>query len=284
MTKTFKIAVFDGDGIGPEIMHPTVALLKTLAAASADYDFVFETVPAGAAHYAKHGESLPAASLAMARTADAILLSAMGLPSVRYEDGTEISPQIEIRKALNLYAGVRPVRIVPGQPTPLALRGKEPVDFVLIRESTEGLFYSQGAGIVAQDEANELLLYRTDGFGNGHLLRTYDYRITMQTEFDEDKGKWDEAVGKAYFTDGKQTGQLKVSFFGPFYGKYIVFDLDKDNYSHAYISGGNTKYLWLLSRQPQVSDDIRNDFLAKSEAAGYDTSQLIWVEQDGECP
>ena len=99
-----------------------------------------------------------------------------------------------------------------------------------------------------------------------------------------DKGKWDEAVGKAYFTDGKQTGQLKVSFFGPFYGKYIVFDLDKDNYSHAYISGGNTKYLWLLSRQPQVSDDIRNDFLAKSEAAGYDTSQLIWVEQDGECP
>jgi 3-isopropylmalate dehydrogenase len=158
MTKTFKIAVFDGDGIGPEIMHPTVALLEAMAAQSQSYNFVFDSVPAGAAHFAEHGESLPSSSLATARTADAILLSAMGLPSVRYPDGTEISPQIEIRKELKLYAGVRPVRIVPGQPTPLALKGGQAVDFVLIRESTEGLFHSQGTRDVRDDaEAYETL-------------------------------------------------------------------------------------------------------------------------------
>ncbi|MEP3347713.1 MAG: isocitrate/isopropylmalate family dehydrogenase [Litoreibacter sp.] len=163
MTKTFKIAVFDGDGIGPEIMHPTVALLKAISAKSKSFDFAFNTLPAGAAHYAEHGESLPETSLEAARASDAILLSAMGLPSVRYPDGTEISPQIEIRKALHLYAGVRPVRLAPGQPTPLALSEGQPVDFVLIRESTEGLFHSQGTRDVRNDtEAYETLKITRD--------------------------------------------------------------------------------------------------------------------------
>lgn len=158
MTKTFKIAVFEGDGIGPEIMQPTVELLTRLSAATDAYNFEFETVPAGAAHYVKSGDSLPESSLDVARSADAILLSAMGLPSVRYPDGTEISPQIALRKELGLYAGVRPVRIAPGQPTPLALKGGQSVDFVLIRESTEGLFHSQGSSDVRNDaEAYETL-------------------------------------------------------------------------------------------------------------------------------
>jgi apolipoprotein D and lipocalin family protein len=98
-----------------------------------------------------------------------------------------------------------------------------------------------------------------------------------------DKTKWSNATGKAYFTVGKTTGQLKVSFFGPFYGQYIVFDLDHEEYTHAYISGGTTKYLWMLSREPEVSDDLRDDFIEKSKALGYDTDALIWVEQDGIC-
>ncbi|MEO1306409.1 MAG: isocitrate/isopropylmalate family dehydrogenase, partial [Pseudomonadota bacterium] len=134
----FKIAVFEGDGIGPEIMAPTLKLLTKLAQAGGTYRLEFETVPAGAGHYAKTGESLPHQSLDAARQADAILLSAMGLPDIRYEDGTEISPQIDLRIALDLFAGVRPVRIRPGQPTPLREMDR-PVDFVLIRESTEGL-------------------------------------------------------------------------------------------------------------------------------------------------
>lgn len=161
MKSKFEIAVFEGDGIGPEITVPTVEILATLAQ-NGSYDLSFIDCPAGAAHYAQTGESLPQTSMDAARRSDAILLSAMGLPSVRYEDGTEISPQIELRKALTLFAGVRPVRIFPGQRTPLIVPEGREVDFVLIRESTEGLFYSQGTGEVTKDEARETLLITRD--------------------------------------------------------------------------------------------------------------------------
>lgn len=156
--KIFDIAVFDGDGIGPEITAPTIEILKQISANRPDYSLNFNSAVAGAALYAETGESLPEESIQIARHSDAILLSAMGLPTVRYNDGTEISPQIDLRKEFNLYAGVRPVRIVPGQRTPLKLSGGQTVDFVLIRESTEGLFYSQGRGEVSDDEARETLL------------------------------------------------------------------------------------------------------------------------------
>lgn len=162
MPRNFDIAVFEGDGIGPEIMTPTIAILKHIADASPEYGLSFQTYPAGAAYYAKTGESLPQASLAAADKADAILLSAMGLPDVRYADGTEISPQIELRKTFNLFAGVRPVRVAPGQPTPLKMPEGREIDFVLIRESTEGLFYSQGTGEVTKNEARETLRITRD--------------------------------------------------------------------------------------------------------------------------
>jgi 3-isopropylmalate dehydrogenase len=162
MARSFDIAVFEGDGIGPEITVPTVAILQKIADASLDYDLAFTSYPAGAAHYAKTGESLPAASLEAARKSDAILLSAMGLPDVRYADGTEISPQIDLRKAFNLFAGVRPVRVGPGPLTPLKIPEGREIDFVLIRESTEGLFYTQGTGEVTKDDARETLRITRD--------------------------------------------------------------------------------------------------------------------------
>ncbi|MEM1072813.1 MAG: isocitrate/isopropylmalate family dehydrogenase [Pseudomonadota bacterium] len=161
MFKTYKIAVFSGDGIGPEITAPTLAILSSLAE-HGGYALGFEDCPAGARHYADTGAALPEASMATARASDAILLSAMGLPDVRYPDGTEISPQIDLRKALTLYAGVRPVRIAAGQPTPLNLPDGKTVDFVLIRESTEGLFYTQGCGEVEENEARETLRITRD--------------------------------------------------------------------------------------------------------------------------
>lgn len=162
MTKTFSIAVFHGDGIGPEIMAPTLDILQRMSDASKDYALRFVDAPAGAAHYAKTGESLPPASMEAARNADAILLSAMGLPDVRYADGTEISPQIDLRKALKLFAGVRPVRVKIGQKGPLTLSPGHEIDFVLVRESTEGLFYTQGRGEVTENEARETLLITRD--------------------------------------------------------------------------------------------------------------------------
>lgn len=162
MAKSFSIAVFEGDGIGPEITRPTVDILRSMAEAASDYDLEFSSHPAGAAHYAETSESLPVASLEAARTADAVLLSAMGLPDVRYPDGTEISPQIELRKAFDLFAGVRPVRIAEGGRTPLNLPEGKTVDFVLVRESTEGLFFSQGKGEVEANEARETLRITRD--------------------------------------------------------------------------------------------------------------------------
>ena len=158
MKKSYDVAVFHGDGIGPEIMAPTLEILRQLSRGSPSYELVFTDAPAGAAHYAKTGESFPTGSLETAHKADAILLSAMGLPDVRYPDGTEISPQIDLRKQLGLFAGVRPVKVSSGQMTPLALPPGKEIDFVLIRESTEGLFFTQGAGEVTEDEARETLL------------------------------------------------------------------------------------------------------------------------------
>lgn len=158
MEKKFDIVVFEGDGIGPEVMAPTIDLLQTLSDSTEDYALDFTTVPAGAGHYLKTGDALPAATVDRARAADAILLSAIGLPGVRYDDGTEIVAQIDLRMELNLYAGLRPVRTVPGQITPLAKADANPIDFMLIRESTEGLFHTQGTGDVRENEAYETLL------------------------------------------------------------------------------------------------------------------------------
>ena len=160
---TFKIAVFEGDGIGPEIMRPTLVLLDEVANSSRSFRFDFRSVSAGAGHYRDHGESLPESSLEAARNADAILLSAMGLPEVRYPNGTEISPQIDLRMNLGLFAGVRPVFVQPGQDVPLKSSRVTEIDFVIVRESTEGLFASHGKGEVLGDrEARETLVITRD--------------------------------------------------------------------------------------------------------------------------
>ncbi len=157
MRSSFDIAVFEGDGIGPEIMRPTLALLDRVARRH-QLSLRFNEVPAGAALYASTGEALPAASMEAARKADAVLLGAMGLPDVRYDDGTEISPQIDLRKELHLFAGVRPVTLSEDQRSPISIEPGRRVDFVLIRESTEGLFWSLGRGEVTADEARETLV------------------------------------------------------------------------------------------------------------------------------
>ncbi|MGO1120554.1 isocitrate/isopropylmalate dehydrogenase family protein [Rhodovibrionaceae bacterium A322] len=148
---SYSVAVFEGDGIGPEITAPCLDLLQAVQNKIGGFDLIFQDCPAGAAHYRDHGEAFPKKSLDQAKSADAILLSAMGLPDVRMANGTEFAPQIDLRMALNLYAGVRPVRLTPGLSLPLADPRAKDIDFVLIRESTEGLFASYGKGTVEDD-------------------------------------------------------------------------------------------------------------------------------------
>jgi 3-isopropylmalate dehydrogenase len=148
MSKTsYAIAVLPGDGIGVEVIDATLAVLHALQA-RIGRRFECAKHPAGAQHHVDSGEALPQSTLAACRAADAILFGAMGLPDVRQKDGTEIIPQLDIRFALDLYAGVRPIRAFAGLPGPLADPRAAQIDLVLVRESTEGLFYARGRGHV----------------------------------------------------------------------------------------------------------------------------------------
>jgi apolipoprotein D and lipocalin family protein len=98
--------------------------------------------------------------------------------------------------------------------------------------------------------------------------------------FSAEKGEWDEAEGKAYFVASPGLAHLKVSFFGPFYGSYVVFELDKENYQYAFVSGPKTSYLWLLARTPTVSAEVLQRFIERSQVLGFDTQALILVDQE----
>lgn len=143
--KTYDIAVLPGDGIGIEVTAAAVELLDALAP-RLGRRFVMTPYPAGAQHFVDSGEALPSATLEACRQADAILFGAMGLPHVRDRDGTEPIPQLDLRFALDLYAGVRPIRTWPGLPVPLSDPRAATIDLVLVRESTEGLFHARGRG------------------------------------------------------------------------------------------------------------------------------------------
>lgn len=92
--------------------------------------------------------------------------------------------------------------------------------------------------------------------------------------------EWQEAKGNAYFVKSEDQGYLKVSFFGPFYGSYVIFDLDKDNYQYAFVSGPDTSFLWLLARTPEISPEVKARFIEQSKARGFATDDLIFVEHN----
>ena len=150
------IAVMPGDGIGPEVTAPTLKLIdQALARVGDGVRLNYEELDAGANCYRRTGTPMSEEVFEKASAADAILFGAMGLPDVRRPDGIEIAPQLDLRFRLELFAGVRPVRSIPGAPSPLADPRAQKLDFVLIRESTEGLFTSRGKGEVTSDYARE---------------------------------------------------------------------------------------------------------------------------------
>jgi 3-isopropylmalate dehydrogenase len=150
--REYRIVVLPGDGIGLEVTGEAVRALRAAQRAVGGFRLAFEEHPAGAGEFLISGNPLPDATVERCRAADAILLGAMGLPDVRWPDGTEMVPQIELRFRLDLYGGIRPVKWYPGVPAVLAQKQPEDVDFVVVRESTEGLFASLGNGVVLRDE------------------------------------------------------------------------------------------------------------------------------------
>ena len=141
----FHVAVLAGDGIGPEVMAPALEVLRKVEAKSG-LNFRFTDAPAGANHYRETGKSMPDTTVRLCEEADAILLGACGLPSVRYPDNTEIMPQVELRFHFDLYAGVRPARLIPGVPSPIVGADQRGIDLVVIREFDRGPVRLDGQG------------------------------------------------------------------------------------------------------------------------------------------
>ncbi|MGE0724611.1 MAG: isocitrate/isopropylmalate dehydrogenase family protein [Alphaproteobacteria bacterium] len=153
-----RICVLPGDGIGIEVMASARAALGALERRFG-FRLSCEEHPGGAAYWRDTGREMPQGAWQAAHDADAILFGAMGLPDVRYPDGTEIAPHLKMRVDLELFAGVRPVRRLPRTPRVLADPRADAIDLVIIRELTEGLFASRGKGEVIDDrEARDTLV------------------------------------------------------------------------------------------------------------------------------
>jgi apolipoprotein D and lipocalin family protein len=93
-----------------------------------------------------------------------------------------------------------------------------------------------------------------------------------------EEGEWNDAAGKAYFVGDVDVGQLKVSFFGPFYGGYNIIELDKDNYQYALVAGPDRDYLWILARSPSLNEGVLSNLVRKATYLNFPTDELIYVD------
>jgi 3-isopropylmalate dehydrogenase len=148
--KTFRIALLPGDGIGPEVVAEAVRVLRAVQERGEAPALEYAELSVGADEYLRSGDPLPAAVFERLREFDAILLGAMGLPGVRWPDGREMTPQLDLRERLDLYCGLRPIYLFHALDSPLRDCAAGSIDFLLVRESTEGLFAARS---VPQDPA-----------------------------------------------------------------------------------------------------------------------------------
>jgi 3-isopropylmalate dehydrogenase len=140
MSRHLKIVLLPGDGVGPEVTEEGVRVLREIESLIENLAFSLEELLVGAGEFLRSGDPLSATVLSKCRAADAVLLGGMGLPDVRWPDGKEITPQIDLREQLQLYSGVRPIYLFNSSDTPLKNKRAGEIDFVIVRESTEGLF------------------------------------------------------------------------------------------------------------------------------------------------
>jgi len=142
MSETYNIATFKGDGIGPDVINSAIEIIEKASNAVGGLNFEWNFIKAGAAYYKETGKDVEDDGEKKAEQSDAIFLGAIGLPSIRKDDGTEIAPHLRFREVFNLYAGVRPVKAYKNTPQRLSNKNAEKIDLVVLRECTEGLFYT----------------------------------------------------------------------------------------------------------------------------------------------
>ncbi|HKJ60862.1 MAG TPA: isocitrate/isopropylmalate family dehydrogenase, partial [Hyphomicrobiales bacterium] len=156
-----SIAVIKGDGIGPDVTEAALAAVEAALKRAGEQKPNYAGIHAGATYFKENGKDIENGGEERAGEADAIFLGAIGLPVIRHADGTEIAPHLRLRERYQLYAGVRPVRAYANTPRSLADPRSANIDLVILRESTEGLFYSAAthnrSQVVGDDEVRDIL-------------------------------------------------------------------------------------------------------------------------------
>ncbi len=188
--ESIPIALIKGDGIGSDVCD---AALRVIAVAEdvCDHDLLtFREIRAGADYYVDTGRDIEPGGEMVAEECAAVFLGAIGLPSVRHHDGTEISPHLRLRDRYQLYAGIRPVKAYPNTPHRLADPRASDIDLVILRESTEGLFYSaavHGRSRIEEDHAVEDTLRITRG--TTEKLHRFGFRLAAKRKQEGHRGR-----------------------------------------------------------------------------------------------
>jgi tartrate dehydrogenase/decarboxylase/D-malate dehydrogenase len=207
---THRIALYPGDGIGPDVTDAAVTVLKAVAT-RAGFGLDFERFDWGMAHFDRHGRVAPEDFLTTLGGFDAIFLGAVGWPA-RLPDHITLTPLIKLRQAFDLYACVRPARTFPGVEGPL--RSADPIDLVVVRENSEGEYVDNG-GVLAVDTPHEVALQTAVHTRRGverilrfafDLARTRRRRLAMITKSNAQRYAyvlWDRVLGELAprFTD-----------------------------------------------------------------------------------
>ncbi len=203
--RSYNIAVIPGDGIGPEIVPAGLRVLEK-AAADSGFHLHTETFPWGAGYYRDHGEFLPDDGLDILRTFDAIYFGAVGLPDV---DDTlpALLFTFKVRKAFQQYVNYRPAKLLPGVESPLRYKTAEDIDFIVIRENTEGEFVQAGSFI--DPESPHGMAIETSVFTRAGIERVahYSFRlarsrrgkvtnVTKSNTLIHSLAYWDKVIGE----------------------------------------------------------------------------------------
>ena len=218
MKSDFNIVVLPGDGIGVEVIDATLALLQSVQQRHG-FSLRYDKRPGGAHLYKETGNAFPDSSMKACEDSDAILCGAMGWPEIRYPDGTEIAPQLDMRVHLDLYAGVRPIRAIPGLPLPLASPLAKDIDLVIVRESTEGWFYSRNRGRRGTNAAGDEAVYDTCEISRKACERLFDFSFRLAQSRKRRKG----AKGKVTCVDKSNV------FLGMAFMNQIFYERAKDH-------------------------------------------------------
>ncbi len=189
-TNRFNIVVIKGDGIGVDVTNAALEVLEAACRRRRGFALVYSELSGGAAYYRETGLEMAPGAEKKAEAADAIFLGAIGLPSVRHANGTEVSPHLRLREIFQLYAGIRPVKAYPNAPKMLADDRASEIDLVVLRESTEGLFYSAAihnrSVVIGDEEVRETLKISR---ATTERLHEFGFRLAQKRRQRGGKGK-----------------------------------------------------------------------------------------------